>query len=582
MTDGTAVSVKGQEVVLSIVAATIPAGGLRKDMEEETAGPKARENMYDAIIVGAGFAGLYALHRLLEMGLSVRVLEAGDDIGGTWYWNRYPGARCDVESMQYSFSFSEELQQEWRWSEVYATQPEILRYINHVADRFDLRKDIQLKARVTSASFDEVENHWTIMTQSGEAFVAPICIMATGCLSEASLPNIPGRDSFNGTLLRTANWPHDEVDFSGRRVGVIGTGSSGIQAIPPIAQSSESLVVFQRTPNFSVPARNKAMTQEHEQFWKSNYKALRRFAREDTRTGTLHNSGTRSALEVGAQDRRREYEARWAKGGTGFLHAFSDLNANPEANATAADFVRKKIAEIVADPRTAEMLMPRDHAIGTKRICVDSEYYATFNRDNVTLVNIRETPIKEIVPEGVRTSDRLYELEILVFATGFDAITGALLKIDISGRNGVKLSDKWAAGPRTYLGLMTAGFPNLFTITGPGSPSVLSNVIVSIEQHVDWIADCLRYMSTSAYATIEAEVEAEESWVAHVNDVASNSLHSKANSWYLGANIPGKPRVFMPYIGVDKYRRRCNEISAFHYTGFRLTPASSPASATTR
>ena len=457
--------------------------------------PPARE--LDAVIVGAGFAGLYALHRLRGLGFSARVFEAGKGVGGTWYWNRYPGARCDVESMDYSYSFSDDLQQEWQWTERYASQPEILTYINHVADRFDLRRDIQLETRVTTAVFDETRNRWEVRTDRGDHVSARYCIMATGCLSDAQVPDFTGLETFAGRWYHTGKWPHEGVDFTGQRVGVIGTGSSAIQSIPIIARQAAHLFVFQRTPNFSVPARNVPMAPEYQARWKASYAEHRREARE-SRVGFVVERNDTSALEVPDEVRRREYEQRWNRGGLGFNATFVDLLTSQEANDTAAEFFREKIRGLVRDPALAELLTPRDYPLGTKRLCVDTSYYETFNRDNVTLVDVRRAPIEVITPEGLRTRERAYALDSLVFATGFDAMTGALLNIDIRGRGGLRLQEKWAEGPRTYLGLSIAGFPNLFAITGPGSPSVLSNMIVSIEQHVDWIADCLAYLRARA------------------------------------------------------------------------------------
>ena len=527
----------------------------------------------DAVVVGAGFAGLYALHRLRALGFSVRVFEAGDGVGGTWYWNRYPGARCDVESMDYSYSFSEELQQEWRWTERYASQPEILSYINHVADRFDLRRDVQLSTRVTSAVFDDATRRWAIETDRGARVSARFCIMATGCLSDAQVPDIAGRETFAGRWYHTGHWPHERVDFSGQRVAVIGTGSSAIQSIPIIAGQAAHLFVFQRTPNYSVPAHNGPLDPEYERKVKASYAEFRRQARE-SRIGFVVERSEESALAVSAEARQREYGKRWSRGGLGFSATYADLLTDQTANDTAAAFFRDKIRGIVRDPAIAETLTPRDYPLGTKRLCVDTNYYATFNRDNVTLVDLRKTPIVAITPKGVRTSDREYAVDSLVFATGFDAMTGALLKMDIRGRGGRTLAEKWAAGPRTYLGVAIAGFPNLFTITGPGSPSVLSNMIVSIEQHVDWIADCLAHLRARGHAAIEATVEAEDAWVAHVNDVGHMTLYPRAQSWYMGANVPGKPRIFMPYIGgVGVYREKCDAVAAAGYAGFSLTDA---------
>ena len=526
----------------------------------------------DAAIVGAGFAGLYMLHRLRGLGLSARVFEAGKGVGGTWYWNRYPGARCDVESMDYSYSFSDDLQKEWKWIERYAAQPEILKYINHVADRFDLRRDIQLETRVTAAVFDEATNRWAIETDRGDPVSARFCIMATGCLSTAQLPDIKGRETFTGRWYHTGQWPHEGVDFTGRRVAVIGTGSSAIQSIPIIAEQAAHLFVFQRTPNYSLPAQNAPLDPDYERQVKATYAEFRRQARE-SRVGFVTDRSGDSALAVAPEERHREYERRWNRGGLGFSATYADLLTDQAANDTAAEFFRAKIRAIVRDPSVAEALVPHDYPLGTKRLCVDTGYYATFNRDTVTLIDLRKTPIEAITPRGVRTRDAEYTLDCLVFATGFDAMTGALLSIDIRGRAGQTLRKKWEAGPRTYLGLTVAGFPNLFAITGPGSPSVLSNMIVSIEQHVDWIADCIAHLRAQGRACIEATVEAEDAWVAHVNEVGHMTLYPRANSWYMGANIPGKPRIFMPYIGgVGVYRQTCDAIAAKGYEGFVLAP----------
>ena len=541
-------------------------------------GHAANAETYDVVVVGAGFAGMYMLHRLRGQGRSVRVYEQGGDVGGTWYWNRYPGARCDVESMQYSYSFSDELQQEWDWSERYAPQPEILRYANHVADRFDLRKDIQLDTRVDRAAFDENINTWSVTTSDGKTVTANYVVLATGCLSNAKMPDIKGLSGFKGKIYHTGHWPHEPVDFRGLRVGVIGTGSSAIQSVPVIAEQAKHLTVFQRTANFSIPARNAALTPEERNSFRSNYPELRRIAREEMRNGIVQELPDRGALDDGDNARRARYEARWARGGLTFMGVYNNLALDKAANDTAADFVREKIAEIVSDPRTAKLLQPDNHPIGSKRICVDTDYYATFNRPNVTLVDIRSNPIGEITPNAVRTGGneaaRDHEVDALVLATGFDAMTGSVAKIDIVGRDGQTLNQKWAEGPKTYLGLMSAGFPNLFIITGPGSPLVLSNMIVSIEQHVDWIADCVAYLRDRGLEVMEANKEAEDKWVAHVNEVAHSTLYPQANSWYMGANIPGKPQIFMPYIGgVGAYRQICNEVAAKGYEGFVMAAA---------
>jgi cyclohexanone monooxygenase len=529
---------------------------------------------YDVVVVGAGFAGMYMLHRLRKQGLSVRVYEQGGDVGGTWYWNRYPGARCDIESMQYSYSFSNELQQEWEWSERYAPQPEILKYANHVADRFNLRPDIQLNTRVERAAFDERTHGWSVTTSDGKTVTANHVVLATGCLSNARMPDIKGLPDFKGQVYHTGHWPHEPVDFTGLRVGVIGTGSSAIQSVPVIAAQAKHLTVFQRTANFSIPARNAALTPEERDSFRSNYPEIRRIAREEMRNGIVQELPDRGALDDGDNARRAKYESRWGYGGLTFLAVYNNLVLDKIANDTAADFVRGKIAEIVGDPRTAELLQPRDHPIGSKRICVDTDYYATFNRPNVTLVDIKSSPIEMILPNAVRTGDKDHEVDALVLATGFDAMTGSVAKIDIRGRDGRTLNAKWAEGPKTYLGLMSAGFPNLFIITGPGSPSVLSNMIVAIEQHVDWIADAIATLRDRSLDTIEASKDAEDKWVAHVNEVAHATLYPQANSWYMGANIPGKPQIFMPYIGgVNVYRQICNDVVAKGYEGFVMMAA---------
>jgi cyclohexanone monooxygenase len=528
----------------------------------------------DAVVVGAGFSGLYMLHRLRELGLSVRCFEAGDDVGGTWYWNRYPGARCDIESLDYSYSFSEELQQEWEWSEKFATQPEILRYINHVADRFELRQDITFGTRVVAAAFDEAANRWRVSTDSGDEVVAQYCIMAAGCLSSTNLPEFPGLDTFSGRVFHTGRWPHEGADFSGRRVGVVGTGSSGIQCIPVLAEQADQVTVFQRTPNFSLPAVNSQLDRAYVNDRKADYGTYRKLARESF-TGVPVEIPTKRTLEVDAEERLQKYEAAWASGKYGaLLRTYTDLMTDKQANDTAAEFVRNKIRQIVRDPRAAEILAPQSFPFGTKRTCLDTNYYQTYNRDNVALVDLRTTPITELTATGIRTTDGEYELDDIVFATGFDAMTGAILKVDIRGIGDRSLRDKWAAGPRTYLGLTISGFPNLFLITGPGSPSVLSNMIVSIEHHVEWIADCLAYLRANNVTSIEATAEAEDAWVQHVNEVADATLYPTGNSWYLGANIPGKTRIFMPYVaGVGTYRKKCDDVVRGGYLGFRLATA---------
>jgi len=525
----------------------------------------------DVVIVGAGFAGMFMLHRARGIGLSARVIEAAGGVGGTWYWNRYPGARCDVESMEYSYQFSEELQQEWEWTERYATQPEILEYANHVADRFDLRRDMQFDTRVRSATYDEQSDRWTIRTDGGGELSAQFLVMATGCLSSARVPDFPGLERFEGETYHTGKWPHDGVDFAGRRVGVIGTGSSAIQSIPIIASQARELTVFQRTASYSVPANNGPISEDEKQAIKRDYAAFRaQNSLMPTAIGSRLPIADSLATTVAPEERERIYEERWEHGGLPFLGAFLDLLFDPNANETAAEFVRAKIHGIVKDPEVAERLSPKT-VIGCKRLCVDTGYFETYNRDNVELVDVSETPIDEITRHGLRVGDREFEFDSIVFATGFDAMTGALLKIDIRGRDGLSLRDAWAAGPHTYLGLGSVGFPNLFTISGPGSPSVLTNMIVSIEQHVNWITDCIEYLRDNGYRRIEATPEAQDAWVAHVNAVADFTLFPKCNSWYLGANVPGKPRVFMPLLGYPMYVDKCNEVAAKGYEGFALT-----------
>lgn len=531
---------------------------------------------YDAVVVGAGFAGMYQLHRLRQLGMSARVYEAGDGVGGTWYWNRYPGARCDVESLEYSYSFSPELEQEWQWTERYPTQPEILRYANHVADRFDLRRDIQFNTRVATAHYDEATHRWNITTDKGDNVSARFCIMATGCLSTPNRPNFKGLDSFKGPWYHTGMWPHEGVDFTGLRVGVIGTGSTAIQAIPQIAKQAAHLYVFQRTPNFSMPAQNRPLSDEEQQAMKARYRDHRKAARESFFgvPFAVTEASVKSALEVSPDEREREFEGRWEYGGATIIASFADFLTNKEANDLAAEFVRDKIRATVKDPAVAELLCPKDHPIGTKRPCVDTEYFETYNRDNVTLVDVRSAPIESITEKGVLTGGAEYELDALVFATGFDAMTGALFNIDIRGKGGESLKERWAEGPRSYLGLAVEGYPNLFTITGPQSPSVLSNMMVSIEQHVEWISDCVDYLRRNEIVAIEATRAAQDAWVDHVTEVGNYTLYPLANSWYVGANIPGKPRVFMPYIGgVGPYRKHCDEIAAKGYEGFALTRA---------
>ncbi len=534
---------------------------------------------YDAVVIGAGFAGMYMLKRLRdELGMNTLVYEAGDGVGGTWYWNRYPGARCDSESYIYCFSFDDDLLQEWNWSGKYPEQPEILRYLNHVADRFDLRSGIQFNTRVTAAHFNDDKGLWEVQTDQGDRVTAQYVVTAIGCISTGQIPNIPGLDSFEGESHHTGAWPHDGVEFEGKRVGVIGTGSSGVQSIPVIARESEHLTVFQRTPQYTIPARHENVDQEFLKEVKANYDEIMQKSKTSA-AGMPFEFSEVSALEATEEERLETYERLWKKGGFSFIfQSYFDIALDRRANDTASEFIRGKIREIVKDPETAEKLLPRDHPFGSKRALIDTNYFDTYNRDNVDLVDIRHFPIEEITPTGLRTADgEEYEFDIIVFATGYDAMTGTFFKIDIRGRDGVELKEKWNEGPKTYLGLTTADFPNMFMITGPGSPSVLSNMPVSIEQHVEWISDFVEYLRERDVDIVDTDPQAEVEWVQHVNDIADQTMFMLADSWYLGANIPGKPRVFMPYAGgVGPYRERCDEIAANSYEGFVMSEAAEP------
>ncbi|MEQ8589324.1 MAG: NAD(P)/FAD-dependent oxidoreductase [Thalassobaculaceae bacterium] len=535
---------------------------------------KARDaGTLDAVIIGAGFSGMYQLHLLRDrLGLKARVIERGDGVGGTWYWNRYPGARCDSESHSYSYYFSDELLKEWEWSERYPQQPEIVRYLNFVADKLDLKRDIQFETTVTAARYDEAANLWRVETDAGETVSAKYLITAVGCLSSANVPDIPGRDTFKGDWYHTGQWPHEGVDFTGKRVGQIGTGSTGIQAVPVIAETAEHLMVFQRTANYSIPANNHPLSAEFKKWARENIDEIRRTMHSST-NGHPFLIEDRKVFDVSAEERRKIYEKAWEIGGLRFRAVFQDILFDKAANDTAADFLKSKIGEIVKDPQKARDLAAIDHPFATKRPPIDTGYFEAFNRDNVSLVNLRETPIVEITETGIRTTERDYELDIIVFATGFDAMTGSLLKLGIVGRDGVSLNKAWEAGPRTYLGIQTAGFPNMFTITGPGSPSVLCNMPVAIEQHVEWVTDCIDRMEKQGIDRIEPTEEAVAGWVDHVNEVANATLLPQAgHSWYLGANVPGKPRVFMPYAGgMNRFREICDDVAAKGYEGFVLT-----------
>ncbi|WP_410672027.1 flavin-containing monooxygenase [Amycolatopsis sp. cmx-4-68] len=525
----------------------------------------------DAVVVGAGFAGLYALYRLREQGLSVKVFEAGGDVGGTWYWNRYPGARCDVDSLNYSYSFDPDLEQDWEWTEKYASQPEIHAYLSHVADRHDLRKDVVLRTKVTQAHFDEDASRWTVRTDQGHAVSARYCIMATGCLSVPKFPEVPGLDRFSGPWYHTARWPEGEVDFRGQRLGVLGTGSSGVQAIPFLAEQARELTVFQRTPNYVFPAFNSPIDPELVARTKANYPQVRAAARQSL-FGVEMDMPTKSALEVTDEERQAIYRACWDRGHVfALVQSFTDLIFNEESNETAAAFLREQVRSRVEDPELAAKLEPRGFPFATKRPCLDTAYYETYNRDDVHLVDLREEELLEITETGVRTAGGEYEFDSLVIATGFDAMTGALLDVDIRGRDGLSLRDKWRDGPETYLGVAVSGFPNLFTITGPGSPSVFGNMIVSIEQHVEWVGDLIAHLGQHGRSVAEAIDTAEKEWTEHVRVVSDASLLPRADSFYLGANVPGKPRVFMPYVGgVGPYRQKCDEVARNGYEGFVL------------
>ena len=540
----------------------------------------------DVIIVGGGFAGMYAVYRLRKQGLRVKVLEAGTDVGGTWYWNRYPGARCDVPSLEYSFGFSEELEQEWDWPEVFSAQTDILRYANHVADKFDLRRDMQFETRVTAVEYLDDENLWRVTTAAGERFQARFCVMATGCLSVPNTPALPGADSFAGRVLHTGRWPKEAVDLTGLRVGVIGTGSSGVQSIPELARQSGHLTVFQRTPVYTVPANRKRMNPAVQQEFRDHYRDIREM-QQSNQAGISNfrpgkpatdapgdateqpTPGPLQILDLTPEQRKQLV----ADHGLGVLLSFRDVYSDLEANEVANELYRDAVRDMIEDPEVGERLLPKTYGLGCKRQVIDRDYYATFNRDDVTLVDLDETPLEEVTADGIRTSDAFFELDVLIYATGFDAMTGALLKANIIGRDGLALDDKWRDGPVAYLGLQMSGFPNLFTVTGPGSPSVLCNMLVAIEQHVNWIGDCIEYLRANQIDAIEPTTQAEQTWVQHVNDVSVGTMFRAptCNSWYLGANIEGKPRIFMPYVGgYPRYRERCEQIVANGYEGFEL------------
>jgi cyclohexanone monooxygenase len=530
--------------------------------------------MVDVVVVGAGFAGLYAHYKFRELGLNAFGFEAAPDIGGTWYWNRYPGARCDVESLDYSYSFSPQVLDEWKWSERFATQPEILRYANFVADKYDLRRDYAFETKVIAADFDEAADQWVVRTDCGDEVRCRYLLSAVGGLSLPKTPEIEGLDDYAGRWVQTGCWPHQPVDVAGKRVAVIGTGSSGIQCIPLLAQDAAHLTVFQRTPNYSVPAHNGQLDPAYEAEVCADYAAHHKRNRH-TRGGVPQriNTGV-SAMSVSEEERHAKFEQAWGFGTFALQSVFIDTSSNPESNAAAAAFVHGKIKGIVKDPLLAEKLLPKTFPFGTKRLCLDTNYYATFNRDNVSLIDIRDTPIERITKAGITTSDAEYPFDLIVFATGFDAVTGPLFALNITGVGGVTLKDAWKDGPQSYLGLMVSGFPNLFTVNGPSSPSALTNMLQAIEHHVDWIVDCIAYTDKNGFARVEADEAEQFAWAHEVASMAEKTLYTKANSWYMGANVPGKPRVFLMYIGgLDNYVNRCDQIVQGGYVGFNFSPA---------
>ena len=539
--------------------------------DTRSTGSQTTADRFDAIVVGAGFAGLYMLHALRKRGFRARVLESAPGVGGTWYWNRYPGARCDIESMQYSYQFDEALQQEWVWKERYASQPDLLAYIEHVADRFDLRRDVQLATRVTAATFDEAADEWAVETDRGQSLRARFFIMGVGCLSTTIMPRFEGQSDFTGPVYHTGVWPHEPVSFAGKRVGVIGTGSSAVQAVPIIAGEAAHLYVFQRTANYVVPAQNRPLSPEEVAALKADYRGFRARARQRP-SAFLFPFHTDSALSVSPEERHARFEAQWKIGGLPFLGAFGDLLTSVEANRLVTEFWRGKIREIVRDEKVADLLTPRGDVFGCKRLCSGTDYYETFNRSNVTLVDVSVSGIERFTRTGLRAAGRDYELDAIICATGFDAMTGSITRIAITGRGGLTIQDAWRDGPGTYLGLAVHGFPNLFNMTGPGGPSVLGNMVTMAEQHGDWIAACIAHMRETGRTRIEATPDAQRAWGAEVEAAASASLRSTCNSWYVGSNVPGKARVFMPYIGgFPPYEAACNGVAATGYSGFAVS-----------
>jgi len=528
-------------------------------------------DQYDAIVIGAGISGLYLIYRLRKLGLSIRVFEAGSGVGGTWYWNRYPGARFDSESYSYGYSFSDELLQEWEWSEHFAAQPETLRYLEHVADKFDLRRDIQFNTKVIAANYDEVKKCWEVEMEEGMGARAQFLITAIGILSAPYIPDFDGIDSFAGDAWHTAAWPHEPVDFSNKRVGVIGTGATAVQLITEVAKNVGHLTVFQRTPNYCKPLRNGPIDAHRQAEIKASYPDIFKRCRE-TFGAFIHGFDERSALDVPAEERNAMFEALWSQPGFGFwLGNFSDILANEEANALVTEFVRTKIREQVTDPIVAEMLVPKNHGFGTRRVPLESGYYEAYNRDNVLLVDVRAAPIERITPTGIKTCAAEYNLDVIIYATGFDAVTGAFTQIDIRGEGGHALKDKWTDGPRTYLGMQSAGFPNLFTVVGPHNGATFCNLPRCIEQNVEWVSDCIGYMRDKNIERIAATPEAENAWTAHVNELVEETLFAKTDSWFMGTNIPGKKRSFLMYTGGSpSYRQKCDDVAANGYEGFVL------------
>ena len=536
-------------------------------------GETVYDTEYDAVVVGAGFSGLYQLHRLRdEFGLSVKVIEKADDVGGTWYWNRYPGAQCDSESHVYCYSFNDEILEEWQWSERYPSQPEVLEYLRFVADRLDLRKDIDFETAVTDATFDESAGHWTIETDDGEQTTAQFFVTAVGCLSDPWVPDFENRDAFEGDAYHTGRWPHEDVDFEDKRIAVIGTGASGIQVIPKVSEKDiEHLTVFQRTPNYAIPARDRPLDENDWAEIQKNYDEILQAAHENG-FGHPFEPAYPTAQDKSMDEVREILEPRWQEGGFRFMLTFEDLVFNPDTNEKVSTFVREKIRETVDDPEVAEKLVPTDHYYATKRPPLHSNYYETFNKNHVSLVDVTETPIERFTADGIQTSADHHEFDMIIYATGFDAMTGTLLNIDIEGRDGLTLDEKWSDGPQTYLGLGVHGFPNMFTITGPQSPSVLSNMPVSIEHHVEWVSDAINHFASNDIRLVEPTKAAEEAWTAHNTEVAEQTLYPTADSWYMNENIEDKPTVFTPYIGgVDVYHQTIQEVAQKGYEGFELT-----------